>query len=84
MWEQANARVLELQFIHNAYIEGTNRVQAEYGKSMRVIATGGLAPLFARHCSIVEHVDPDLTMIGLVEIYFQNRDFIRSGKKAQP
>ncbi len=66
-------------------IEGlANRVQAEYGKSMSVIATGGLAPLFARHCSIVEHVDPDLTMIGLVEIYFQNRDFIRSGKKAQP
>ena len=66
-------------------IEGlANRVQAEYGKSMSVIATGGLAPLFARHCSIVEHVDPDLTMIGLVEIYLQNRDFIRSGKKAQP
>jgi type III pantothenate kinase len=64
-------------------IEGlAQRVQAEYGKSMTVIATGGLAPLFARYCSTVEHVDRDLTMIGLVEIYLENRDLIRSGKKA--
>jgi len=66
-------------------IEGlARRVEAEYGKSMTVIATGGLAPLFARHCSTVEHVDRDLTMIGLVEIYLENRDLIRSGKKAEP
>jgi type III pantothenate kinase len=64
-------------------IEGlAKRVEAEYGKTMSVIATGGLAPLFARHCSIVEHVDPDLTMIGLVEIYLENRDLVRSGRKA--
>ena len=50
---------------------------------MTVIATGGLAPLFARHCKIVEHVDPDLTMIGLVEIYLEHREIIRSGRKAQ-
>jgi len=65
-------------------IEGlAQRVQAEYGKPMTVIATGGLAPLFARHCKTVEHVDRDLTMIGLVEIYLLNRDLIRSGRKAQ-
>ena len=63
-------------------IEGlAQRVQAEYGKAMTVIATGGLAPLFARHCTTVEHVDRDLTMSGLVEIYLENRDLIRSGKK---
>ncbi len=63
-------------------IEGlAQRVQAEYGKTMTVIATGGLAPLFARHCKTVEHVDRDLTMIGLVEIYLENRELIRSGKK---
>ncbi len=66
-------------------IEGlARRVQAEYGKPMTVIATGGLAPLFARHCPTVENVDRDLTMIGLVEIYLENRDLIRSGKKAEP
>jgi len=66
-------------------LEGlANRVQAEYGRLMTIIATGGLAPLFARHCSIVEHVDPDLTMIGLVEIYLENRELIRSGRKVQP
>lgn len=64
-------------------IEGlARRVQDEYGKPMTVIATGGLAPLFARYCKTVEHVDPDLTMIGLVEIYLLNRDLIRSGRKA--
>lgn len=64
-------------------IEGlAQRVQAEYGRPMTVIATGGLAPLFARHCPAVEHVDRDLTMIGLVEIYLLNRDLIRSGRKA--
>jgi type III pantothenate kinase len=64
-------------------IEGlARRVQDEYGRSMTVIATGGLAPLFARHCKVVEHVDPDLTMIGLVEIYLLNREIIRAGKKA--
>lgn len=64
-------------------IEGlAHRVQAEYGKTMTIIATGGLAPLFARHCKLVEHVDPDLTMIGLVEVYLLNREIIRSGKKA--
>jgi type III pantothenate kinase len=66
-------------------IEGlAQRVQDEYGKSMTVIATGGLAPLFARYCEVVAHVDPDLTMSGLVEIYLENREMIRSGRKAQP
>jgi type III pantothenate kinase len=64
-------------------IEGlVARVQAEYGSTMTIIATGGLAPLFARHCNLVEHVDPDLTMIGLVEVYLLNREIIRAGKKA--
>ena len=34
-------------------IEGlVGRIQAEYGKPMTVIATGGLAPLFAKRCPV--------------------------------
>ncbi len=34
-----------------------------------VIATGGLAPLFANGTDVIQHVDEDLTMRGLVEIH---------------
>jgi type III pantothenate kinase len=44
---------------------------------MRVIATGGLAPLFAHGTDVIEHVDPDLTMAGLLEIYERNRERLR-------
>jgi type III pantothenate kinase len=40
---------------------------------MDVIATGGLAPLFAG-VSVIDHVDPDLTLWGLRLIYHRNRD----------
>ena len=36
---------------------------------MTVVATGGLAPLFQSATLVIEHVDPDLTMHGLYEIY---------------
>lgn len=49
------------------------RVRAEYGRpDMRVVATGGLAPLFADGTDIFDSVDPDLTMRGLVEVYRRN------------
>ncbi len=51
-------------------VEGlVDRLQAEYGAAMTVIATGGLAPLFARATDRIHHLDPDLTMWGLLEIY---------------
>lgn len=63
-------------------IEGlVGRIQAEHGRPMTVIATGGLAPLFAKRCPVLAHVDRDLTMAGLLEIYRMNRDLIRSGKR---
>jgi type III pantothenate kinase len=56
-------------------IEGVcARISAEKERSMKVIATGGLSPLFARATEVIEHVDPDLTMRGLVYI----RDFNRT------
>lgn len=58
-------------------IEGlVTRIKQEFGAPMRVIATGGLAPLFANGTEVIEHVDPDLTMAGLLEIYERNRDAI--------
>jgi type III pantothenate kinase len=55
-------------------VEGlVQRIRAERGEPMDVIATGGLAPLFAG-ASIIEHVDPDLTLWGLQLIYRRNRN----------
>ncbi|MDA0702598.1 MAG: type III pantothenate kinase [Proteobacteria bacterium] len=50
------------------------RIRAEYGaKDPTVIGTGGLAVLFADATEAIDHVDPDLTMRGLLEIYRRNR-----------
>jgi type III pantothenate kinase len=47
-------------------IEGlTHRIQAEFERPLKVLATGGLAPLFAEGTTIIEHIDPDLTLDGL-------------------
>ena len=53
------------------------RIKQEYGRPMTVVATGGLAPLFADGCAAIEHVDPDLTMAGLLEFSQIFRDKIR-------
>lgn len=48
--------------------------EEEYGVGpMTVIATGGLAPLFAESTDVIQHVDQDLTLRGLVDIYRRNR-----------
>jgi type III pantothenate kinase len=55
-------------------IEGTvARIKAEFGAPMKVVATGGLAGLFAGATEAIEHVDRDLTMAGLVELFYANR-----------
>jgi type III pantothenate kinase len=41
------------------------RIQAEYGERLKVIATGGLAPLLAEGTTVIERIDPDLTLDGL-------------------
>jgi type III pantothenate kinase len=47
-------------------IEGlANRIQAEFEGRLKVLATGGLAPLFAEGTTVIEHIDPDLTLDGL-------------------
>ncbi len=55
-------------------IEGlVARIQAEYGSAMTVVATGGLAPLFAEATEVIQHLDGDLTLRGLAEIYRRNK-----------
>ena len=49
------------------------RISAEKEREMTVIATGGLSPLFARATSVIRHVEPDLTVRGLVAIHAHNK-----------
>ncbi len=49
-----------------AMIEGlVAKLRAEIGRPAKVVATGGLALLFARHTEIFDAVDVDLTLHGL-------------------
>jgi type III pantothenate kinase len=49
-----------------AMVEGlVARIKAEYGGPMKVVATGGLAPLLAEGTMVIERIDPDLTLDGL-------------------
>jgi type III pantothenate kinase len=54
-------------------IEGlVARIREEFGEPMRVVATGGLSPLFAGATKVIEAIDPDLTLWGLRLIYRRN------------
>jgi type III pantothenate kinase len=41
------------------------RIEAEYGAPLKVVATGGLAPLFAEGSPRITRIDADLTLEGL-------------------
>jgi len=49
------------------------RFREELGPDMRVIGTGGLAEVIARETTVIEVVDPWLTLKGLRMIYEMNR-----------
>ncbi len=56
-------------------IEGlTSRIKAEYGQPMKVVGTGGLAPLFAQGEVLFDTIERDLTMHGLTVIHKYNKD----------
>ena len=57
-------------------IEGLiQRIRAEWGVAdMPVVATGGLAPMFAEATSLFDHIDRDLTIRGLVLIHRRNTE----------
>ncbi len=58
-----------------AMIEGmVARIKAELGEpDVRVIATGGLAPVFAEQTDAIEQIAPDLTLEGLRVIWELNQ-----------
>jgi type III pantothenate kinase len=57
-----------------AMIEGLlARMKREISRPVKVIATGGLAPLFEAHQHLFDDIDPDLTLRGLAILY-ENRE----------
>ncbi|GEN62860.1 type III pantothenate kinase [Acetobacter oeni] len=47
-------------------VEGiVERIRREFGAPMKVLATGGLAPLFSEGTGVFEHIDSQLTINGL-------------------
>ncbi len=61
-------------FGYVALVEGlVARFRRELGDDMKVIATGGLAESVARETSVIQHIDPWLTLDGLRLVYELNR-----------
>jgi type III pantothenate kinase len=51
-----------------------DRIRGEYDRPMRIIGTGGLAPLFAQGDVLFDTVEDDLTMHGLTVIHTYNKE----------
>ena len=49
-----------------------NRIKKEMGQDLKVIATGGLAPLICEESETIEHVEEFLTLEGLMIIHKKN------------
>ncbi len=45
------------------------RMKSEIGRPVKVIATGGLAPLFQQNADLFDRVEPDLTLRGIALLY---------------
>jgi len=52
----------------------TDRIKGEYDAPMRIIGTGGLAPLFATGDVLFDLIEDDLTMHGLTVIHRFNKE----------
>ncbi len=50
------------------------QVQGELEGKPYVIATGGLAPLYAQNTDVIDLIDHNLTLYGLLEIYNKHKD----------
>ncbi|MEM1273215.1 MAG: type III pantothenate kinase [Pseudomonadota bacterium] len=50
------------------------RIRGEYDRPMRVLGTGGLAPLFSQGDVLFDVIEDDLTMHGLTVIHKFNKD----------
>ncbi|MCP4207230.1 MAG: type III pantothenate kinase [Shimia sp.] len=60
---------------YTGLIEGIiARIKAEYGAPMKVVGTGGLAPLFEQGDHLFDTIEDDLTMHGLTVIHDYNKE----------
>ncbi len=63
-----------IYFGYVGLIEGiVSRLKETLGGDVKTLATGGLAPLYAKATAAIDEVAPDLTMIGLCHIYHSNK-----------
>lgn len=51
-----------------------DRIKGEYDRPMKVVGTGGLAPLFSSGYALFDTIEDDLTMHGLTVIHRFNKD----------
>ena len=51
-----------------------DRTKAEHGRPMKVISTGGLAPLFQQSAHLFDAFEDELTMHGLTVIHQFNKE----------
>ncbi|QDY68759.1 type III pantothenate kinase [Qingshengfaniella alkalisoli] len=51
-----------------------DRIRGERGQEMRIVGTGGLAPLFAQGDMLFDRIEDDLTMHGLTVIHKFNKE----------
>lgn len=49
-----------------------NRIKKEIGHKVKVIATGGIAPLITKESETIDAIDEDLTLEGLKILYERN------------
>ena len=50
-----------------------SRFKNELGENAKVIGTGGLSPIIAKHTDIFDYINLDLTLLGLNMLYAINR-----------
>jgi type III pantothenate kinase len=61
-------------FGYVALVEGmVARIQRELGTKTKVVATGGYAELIAKETKVIDEVNPNLTLIGLMLVYQMNK-----------